>query len=515
MTTNLVTPGSIQSVPEALAFWAAQTPDAIALLSPGRESATYRELHAAASRLASELRARGLTRQEAIALLLPEGPELCVLLLATIAAGIAVPLAWPNPEAAYAGILANPRVRAVIVSDETAAALSAYPRHGLPVLTATLGPSGKIGDLRLDGDAWGHAVEPTQPDADDIALILHSSGTTGRPKLVPRTHRNLVATAQAHVDARGFSPADRCLSLSRATYAQGIIILMTSVYSGSSLISVPELNLRALPLWLRDCRPTYLLTTPAVLRAIATGANVVRDALRAASLRYILSSAGPLSADEVEQLETVLQAPILNTYGMSEASFIAGEPFPTFHRVPGAVGLAQCQIRTVDEQGTPLGRHETGEIVVRGPRVFPGYLDDPDANAAAFLPDGWFRTGDIGFVDDIGYLHLTGRLGETINRGGEKIVPDEVDAALRSHPAVADAAVFAVPDALLGEDLVAAVVLRVGMTVERKAVHGWLLDRLPLFKLPRRIWTVEELPRTATGKVQRGELTRRWQEEHG
>ena len=127
---------------------------------------------------------------------------------------------------------------------------------------------------------------------------------------------------------------------------------------------------------------------------------------------------------------------------MSEASFIAGEPFPQLHRVPGSVGLAQCEVRIIDEQGAPLARHQTGEIVIRWPRVFPGYLDDPEANAAAFLPGGWFRTGDLGFLDDAGYLHLTDRLGEVINRGGEKIVPREVDEVLLGHPAVADAAIF-------------------------------------------------------------------------
>jgi acyl-CoA synthetase (AMP-forming)/AMP-acid ligase II len=198
---------------------------------------------------------------------------------------------------------------------------------------------------------------------------------------------------------------------------------------------------------------------------------------------------------------------------MSEVSWIAGERCAGYHRVPGAVGIPFCEIRTMDERGVPLGQHESGEIIVRGPFVFPGYLDDPTATAAAFLPDGWFRTGDIGFVDAAGYLHLTGRLGETINRGGEKIVPDEVDAALGSHPAIVEAAVFAVPDALLGEDLVAAVVLEHEETIERKAIHAWLLDRLPLFKVPRRIWLVEELPRTPTGKVRRSELARRWSEQ--
>jgi acyl-CoA synthetase (AMP-forming)/AMP-acid ligase II len=515
MTATILPPETVQSIPEALAFWAVQTPDAVAVLSPGREPTTYRELHEAMRRLAEDLQAFGLRRQDGIALLLPDGPELCVLLLATIAAGIAVPLVWPNPEAALAGILANPRVRAVIVSAETATSLPEPPHDGLPMLSLTPGPTRRIGDLRFDGDAWGDVAEVTRAAPDDIALILHSSGTTGRARLVPRTHGNLVASCRAQVEARALTPADRCLGLSRATYLQGFIMLMASLFCGSSFISVSEVNLMELPRWLRDLRPTWISTTPAVLRAIASGDDVLQASLRQASLRYILSSAGPLAADDVARLEAALQTSILNAYGMSEASLIAAEPFPEIQRVPGAVGRGSCEIRTVSEHGTPLAPHETGEIVVRGPRVFLGYLDDPEATAAAFLPDGWFRTGDVGFVDEAGYLHLTGRLGETINRGGEKIVPDEVDATLRSHPAVVDAAVFGVPDPLLGEDLVAAVVLQHNQTVARKVIHAWLLDRLPMFKVPRRIWFVTELPRTATGKVQRGELTRRWREEHG
>jgi acyl-CoA synthetase (AMP-forming)/AMP-acid ligase II len=159
-----------------------------------------------------------------------------------------------------------------------------------------------------------------------------------------------------------------------------------------------------------------------------------------------------------------------------------------------------------------VGARETGQIVVRGPTLFPGYLDDDEANAAAFLPGGWFRTGDLGFLDDNGYLHLTGRLSEIINRGGEKIVPREVDDVLLSHPAVAEAEVFGVPDARLGEDVVAAVVLKPGMSAKAWELRDWMLDRLAPFKVPRRIWHVASLPRTSTGKVQRGELARRGHE---
>jgi acyl-CoA synthetase (AMP-forming)/AMP-acid ligase II len=432
------------------------------------------------------------------------------MLLATIVAGIAVPLAWPNPDATYARILANRRVRALVISAEDAASQSMGQDHGLPVLAATAGPSGRIGDLHLDGPAWDDAVPVSRPDSDDIAVILHSSGTTGRPKLVPRAHRNLVATCRTFIDARGITSADRCLSLSRTTYAQGINALNSVIFAGASLISVPGPDVRALQGWMHDLRPTYLSTTPAIVRSLAESHRALP-----APLRLIISSAAPLLRDERNQIESTLGIPLLNGYGMSEVSAIAGERTTGYHRVAGAVGIPFCEIQIVDEHGTPLHQHETGEIVVRGPGLFPGYLDDPEANAAAFLPDGWFRTGDAGFLDAAGYLHLTGRLGETINRGGEKIIPDEVDAALSSHPAIVEAAVFAVPDVLLGEDLVAAVVLKHEETIERRAIHAWLLDRLPLFKVPRRIWLVEELPRTPTGKVLRSELVRRWREKHG
>jgi acyl-CoA synthetase (AMP-forming)/AMP-acid ligase II len=169
-------------------------------------------------------------------------------------------------------------------------------------------------------------------------------------------------------------------------------------------------------------------------------------------------------------------------------------------------------MRIVDEHAEPLALQQHGEIVVRGPQVFPGYLDDPEANTRTFLPGGWFRTGDIGYFDDAGYLYLSGRLREIINRGGEKIVPREVDDVLLAHPAVADAAVFAVPDPLLGEDVVAAVVLKPGASASPRALRSWMLDRLVSYKVPRRVWLVESLHRTTTGKVQRGELARRWSE---
>jgi acyl-CoA synthetase (AMP-forming)/AMP-acid ligase II len=504
----------IESIPEALGFWAAATPDAIALIEPGLPPVTYRELHEAVEQLAAALRARGLGGRDGLALLFPDGLELYLALLAAISAGIAVPLAWPNPESEYRQVLANRRVKAVLTSAEIPLALT----H-LPTITLAAGPSGRIGDFHLAGPGWGEPAAASLPGPSDIALILHSSGTTGRPKLIPRLHRNIVANCRAVTRVRAATAADRCLSIARATYSQGFNVLMFTLFSGASLVRGSGLDMDALPQWVRTYEPTYISTTPAVLRLLSEQYGELREAFRQSPLTRIHSSAGALSPGDLERIEEALGVPILNGYGMSEASGIAGEPYPRMHRVPGAVGPPWCDLTVLSEEDVPLGSGEVGQIVVRGPTVFPGYLDDAAANAATFLPGGWFCTGDLGFLDDGGYVHLTGRLTEVINRGGEKIVPREVDDVLMDHSAVAEAAIFGVPDARLGEDAVAAVVVNLhlpqGHNVTALSLREWMLDRLAAYKVPRRIWLVDRLPRTPTGKVRRGELARLWSEEQG
>ena len=515
MNVTPILPDTLVSVPEALAFWARETPDAVALLAPGRSPTTYHELQEAVARLAGELRGLGLGRQDGIALLFPEGPDLCLAILAAISAGIAVPLAWPAPAAEYSRILANRRIRAVLVS--AAIPSSALGQHdpNLPVIALSSGPSGRLGDFSLAGQRWADPSPEAPPDGDDIAVILSTSGTTGPSKMIPLLHRNTVASCRIEGPARAFTTADRCLNPAKLAYSLGFMTFIVAFFSGATFISVPGPDLRAMPGWLKTFRPTYMVAAPALLRTLAADHGELRQALQQAPLRCISTSAAPLAASEVQDLESALGAPILGIYGLSEASFIASEPYPARHRVPGSVGVARCEIRIVDEVGEPLVSRRAGEIVVRGPQVFPGYLDDPETNAAVFLPGGWFRTGDVGWFDDAGYLYLTGRLREFINRGGEKIAPREVDEVLLAHPAVADAAVFAVPHHLLGEDIVAAVVLKSGAGVSPRELRSWMLDRLSGYKVPRRIWQIEALPRTSTGKVQRGELARRWGEKQG
>jgi acyl-CoA synthetase (AMP-forming)/AMP-acid ligase II len=505
-------PDEATTVPEALASWAATTPEAPALIAPGQAPMTYRGLQDTVECLASALRARGLGRQDGIALLFPEGLDHCLALLAAVATGIAVPLAWPAPAVEYHRILAHPRVRALVVSSAIPAVALDLAASALPVLTLVTERNGGLADARIEGPPVGQPASIVPPRPDDLALILHSSGTTGRPKLVPRLHRGVASTSRAVAATACLTAGDRCLSLARMAYAQGSSPLLPAIYAGASLVATPALDLAAVPAWWRAARPTYVATTPAVLRALANYGDL-RSSLRQRPPRCFQSTAGALAADEGDALEAALGAPILNRYGMNEAGVIAGESLHERRRSPGSVGRPRCALRIVAADGTPRADGRVGEIAVRGPRVFPGYLDDPAANAAAFLPGGWFRTGDLGFLDAEGDLHLTGRLGEIINRGGAKIAPADVDAVLLAHPAVADAAAFAIPDPLLGADVAAAVVLKAGRTVAARELRGWLLDRLSGHKAPHRIWFVAELPRTPTGKVRRGELARRWRED--
>ena len=299
----------------------------------------------------------------------------------------------------------------------------------------------------------------------------------------------------------------------------GLVNLCAALCNGGCCVVPPGFDPVAYPAWLAEHQPTWTVSTAAELNLILEAAALQgreRVAGPDSRLRLVRAGAMAMTPGTAERAEASLGALIFDGLGMTEASYITGCGPGAGDRRPGSCGPPLCsQIRVLDERGRDLPPGAAGEVVIRGETLFPGYLEDAEANAAAFLPGGWFRTGDLGYVDEDGYLYLIDRLNELINRGGEKVAPIEVDRALLIHPAVAEAAAFAVPDARFGEDVVAAVVLRPGVTATARELRRWLLDRLTPYKAPRRIWFIEQLPRTPTGKVQRGELSRRWREERG
>ncbi|MGH2617769.1 MAG: AMP-binding protein, partial [Thermomicrobiales bacterium] len=350
--------------------------------------------------------------------------------------------------------------------------------------------------------------------ADSIAAILHTSGTTGLPKRVPRPHRTFVAGARATRKCSDLTTEDVLLLTTGLHSNAGFVNLCAALCNGGTCVAAPGFDPAAYPAWLDEHRPTWTITNATELNLIlAEAALAGRESIAGAGsrLRLVRAGAQPMTPGTAERAESSLGAFIFDGFGMTEASCVTGSgPGPLDRRAGSCGPPLNSEIRIIDEEGRSLPTGAAGEVVIRGETLFPGYLDDPEANAAVFLPGDWFRTGDIGYLDDDGYLYVNGRLNELINRGGEKIAPVEVDRALQSHPAVAEAATFAVPDPRYGEDIVAAIVVKEGMTVRARELRGWLLDRLAPFKVPQRVWMVENLPRTPSGKVQRRVLAERF-----
>jgi acyl-CoA synthetase (AMP-forming)/AMP-acid ligase II len=500
-------PDHIDTIPDALAFWAERTPDAPALRAIDGCQLSHRELHEAIERAARRLTARGVGREDRVALVLPSGLEMCVALLGVVAGAAAVPLSSASSEPELTRDLARLRPRLVVTGEPSRTrAQDVAARLAIPVMPADelLAPGGP--ELtRIMGQAPAYS--------QDVAVILHTSGTTGVPKRVPRTHGSYTTAVRIARDSTLLTPEDVLLLTAGAHLNLGLADFLAALLSGGSCVVTPGFDPRAYPAWLRDYRPTWSVLTPAELErlldhAAATGQESVAGP--ESRLRAIRAEARGMLPGTRERAERSLRVPALSGYGMTETGNIAKFGPQDRMRPEGACGRSWgMAIRIVDEDGSDVGPGATGEVVVRGPTVFAGYLDDSEATAA-FLPGGWFRTGDLGYLGADGLLYLTGRRGELINRGGEKIAPAEVDRALVSHPAVAAAAVFPVPDAHLGEDLVAAVVLKPGLAATPRELRRWMLDRLSRFKVPRRIWFVETLPRTSTGKVQRGVLAARF-----
>ncbi|MEK7261749.1 MAG: AMP-binding protein, partial [Pseudomonadota bacterium] len=335
--------------------------------------------------------------------------------------------------------------------------------------------------------------------------VLHTSGTTSRPKIVPLSQRNICASAGHIRDILNLTPADRGLSIMPLFHIHGLIgSVLSTLAAGGSVFCTPGFNALKFFAWMDEAKPTWYTAVPTMHQAILTRAANNREVIARHPLRFIRSSSSSLPPQVLHELEQVFNAPVLESYGMTEASHqMTSNPLPPRPHKPGTVGIAAgLEVSIMDENGKLLGPDATGEVVIRGPNVTNGYENNPKANAEGFR-NGWFRTGDQGVLDAEGYLTITGRLKEIINRGGEKISPREVDEVLMDHPAIQQVVTFAMPHPKLGEDVAAAVVLREGKSANEKEIREFVATRLADFKVPRKILILDEIPKGATGKLQR------------
>ncbi len=488
---------------------AEQHPDAIAIETSGDLALTYSEVLARTSALINALHARGVSRQSRVAIVLPNGADLAIGMLAISTLATSVPLNPIYRRDEYEAYFSAIRVTHLLTLQEfsTEARTVAGERH-LPVIElAADGSTTVTGEGRLEP---GAAVRPELPLAGptDIALILLTSGSTGRPKKAPLTHRNICVSVADICRTLELTPADRCLCMWEQFHVGGLVdLLLVPLGSGGAVICAGGFDAALFYDQLQTKRPTWFQGVPTTLYELSAFAQRYEVDPRAAPLRFIRSVASSLSPQLMQEIEDLFGVPVVQTFGMTEAGpLITTNRLPPAKRMPGSVGTS-CgpQIRIVSPDGADLPPGRIGEIVIRGDNVIDGYEDAPDANARSFR-DGWFYTGDTGYLDKENFLFLTGRLKEMINRGGEKITPQELDDVLLTHPAIAQAASFSIPHRTLGEDVGAAVVLRPGAALSEAEIRGFVLQRLAAFKVPKLILFLEQMPRDPIGKINRMSL---------
>ncbi len=479
-----------------------------ALGSPGARPLSFGALRSAIAQTAETLAARGIGPGDRVAIVLDNGPEMAVAFLSVASGATAAPLNPRYRAEEFEFYLTDLKARLLITAQgKSSPALDVAAKLGIPVCWLAAQADGGAGSFTLefpDGPAKRDG-KPRAATPDDVALVLHTSGTTSRPKIVPLLQRNLVASA-GHIRATlGFSPADRGLCIMPLFHIHGLMTgLLAPLSAGGEVCCPPGFNALKFFAWMAEAHPTWYSGVPTMHQAILTRAGHNAEIIRANPLRFVRSSSSSLPTKVIAELESVFGAPVIESYGMTEASHqMTSNPLPPMPRKPGTVGPgAGPEVQVVDDRGNPVSPGTPGEIVIRGANVMGGYENNPQANADAFV-HGWFRTGDQGVMDGDGYVTITGRLKEIINRGGEKISPREVDETIMAHAAVHQCVTFALPHEVLGEEVAAAVVLRPGAAASEKELRQFAASRLADFKVPRKILILQEIPVGATGKLQR------------
>ena len=506
----LALPGFLDRVPA----------DKVAIILPEQNiSVTYGALRQQVQAVAEQLAAAGVGRGDRVATSLTNGLPVIVSFLAAGVAGTAAPLNPAYKEDEFKFYLEDTAAKVLLLPPDGAdEARRAAVALGVPILTIDMDAAGTVSlsDRRTTASA-GRPLERkpvAPPSVDDVALVLHTSGSTGRPKRVPLKHANLSISAQNVARHYALSPDDVSLCVMPLFHVHGLVASTLATLASGGTVVVPA-KFSPLSFWrtARDHNVTWYSAVPTLHQLLLARAGDPSDPSRRPAgtekLRFIRSCSASLPPAVMHALEAAFGAPVLEAYGMTEAAHqMASNPLPPAERKPGSVGHGtDVTISIMDKAGNHLAVGEAGEVVIKGLNVITGYENNPEANASSFV-DGWFRTGDQGVLDVNGYLTLVARIKELINRGGEKISPREIDEVLLTHPAIAEAVCFGVPHGTWGEEVEAAVVLREGAVASAADLLAFCKERLADFKRPKQIHITQAIPRTATGKIQRGAVAK-------
>src|SRR5215213_1589783 len=503
MLTKMLT----ETVYDQFAAQAERTPDAAAIMGPDRSPLTYARLLSQIENVKGSLNACGIGRNDRVVIVLDNGPEMAVAFMAIASCSTAVPLNPAYREEEFKFYVSRLNATALVVSAADQTGVKDLARQlGLTIIDLVPDQSAGAGTFELQFDN-NHPLQTGFAESDDVALILHTSGTTSAPKIVPLTHRNICAMARNNQVGLELTETDLCLNIMPLFHSTGLVgVVLASLVSGSGVVCPPGFYAPQFFDWLNEFQPTWFTAVPSMHQAILSRARTYSQNPVQTRLRFLRSSSSALPQQLMTDLERLFQALVIESYGMTECGMIACNPLPPRIRKPRSAGVATTiDINMQDENGNFLPRRREGEIVLRGACVMTGYEGEPIVNEESFS-NGWFRTGDQGFIDDDGYLFITGRLKEIINRAGEKIAPLEIDQALLEHPLVEQAVTFPVPNDLLGEEVAAAVVLSRDGEVNETELRQFVFSKLAPFKVPRQILIVGEIPKGSFGKLQRSRL---------
>jgi acyl-CoA synthetase (AMP-forming)/AMP-acid ligase II len=481
-----------------------------AISAPARTALTFGELRELIATTIDRLNAMGIGRNDRVGIVLANGPEMATCFMACASGVTSAPLNPAYRADEFEFYLNDLNAKALIVEHgSTSPAVNVAEKLGVRIIDLIADPKQGAGNFTLvprDGETTSTAAAlEGHAQASDISMVLHTSGTTSRPKIVPLSQGNLVASATNIRNTLQFTETDSGLNVMPLFHIHGLIAgVLAPLAAGSQVFCTPGFNALKFFSWMDEAKPSWYTAVPTMHQAIISRAKGNQEIIARNPLRFLRSSSSSMPPQVITELEEIFHAPLIEAYGMTEATHqMACNPLPPAVRKPGKVGIAAGpEIAIMDIDGKLLPRGETGEIVIRGANVTAGYENNPKANDEGFT-NGWFRTGDQGVMDEDGYISITGRLKEIINRGGEKVSPREVDEILMDHAAVAQVVCFGMPHPKLGEEVAAVVVLREGLQATERELQAYVSTRAADYKVPKKILFMDEIPKGATGKLQR------------
>jgi acyl-CoA synthetase (AMP-forming)/AMP-acid ligase II len=471
---------------------------ATAVIVPGKTPLTvsYQRLADDVTAFQRKLAHVGVSAEAAVSIALPNTYEFIVsFIAASWQRAIAAPLNPAYKQSEFEFYIDDLSSAIALVPKgafaQDAAAVRAARKYNAAIAECYYNGTEVVLDVKEQGKLAGKSASVQSAQPDDVALVLHTSGTTGRPKAVPLTHRNLLRTMKNIQATYQLSPKDRTMLVMPLFHVHGLLAgFLAPLASGGSVVVPPKFSASEFWTDFIEHKANWYTAVPTIHQILLRN----KTPSPMPKIRFIRSCSSPLSPKTFHELEKTFGAPVLEAYAMTEAAHqMTSNPLPPGKRQPGSVGLGQgVEIKILDDAGNEVAQGKEAEICIRGENVTKGYLNNPAANASSFTKDGFFRTGDQGKKDADGYVIITGRIKELINKGGEKISPIELDNVIAQNPAVSEAVSFALEDEIYGQDVGLAVVVKEGQTLNGGELKAWMAERVAKFKLPKKVRIVEK-----------------------